>query len=338
MSGQQLRIARVGWRSCLTDLGRRDTELRGVPSGGAADRYSAVTANLLAGNPREAVLVETVGGLSLRSPGPLLVAVTGAPAPVTIAGTPAPQWTPLLLPAGQELAIGAGRGALRSYLAIGGELDAARLLGSAAPDPRMGFRQELTPGAPITLQRPSPVARLPWREPSGFRFGVRAFRPPADGCWTLRLVPAAEHGTVPGIRKLLAGSVYTVTADSDHVGVRLAGPVAHPDATEIVSHGVPVGAVEIPHADDELILLGRYRTVTAGYPIVGIVARVDLDLIGQLLPGHTVRFRWTDRTAAVALAAEQEAVLSALERVTRSAYRAAADPIPYSSNDKEGSC
>ena len=338
MTGQQLRISRVGWRSCLTDLGRRDTELLGVPSGGTADRYSAVTANLLAGNPRDAVLVETIGGLSLRSTGPLLVAVTGAPATVTIAGAPAAQWTPLLVPAGQELAIGAGRDALRSYLAIGGELDAVRLLGSAAPDPRMGFRQEIAAGAPLTLHRPSPLARLPWREPGGFRFGVRPFHPPADGCWTLRLVPAAEHGAVAGIRELLADSAYSVTPDSDHVGVRVSGPVAHPDATEIVSHGVPVGAVEIPHADDELILLGRYRTVTAGYPIVGVVARVDLDLIGQLLPGHTVRFRWIDRKAAVALAAEQETALSTLERATRGAYHAVARPFPLSSDDKERSC
>ena len=38
---QHLRITSVGWVTTFQDLGRRDTERLGVPTGGAADQYSA---------------------------------------------------------------------------------------------------------------------------------------------------------------------------------------------------------------------------------------------------------------------------------------------------------
>lgn len=319
---QQLTITRVGWRAQLTDLGRHDTELRGVPAGGAADRLSATVANTLVGNTVDQVLIETIGPITVVSRDPWLAAVTGAPAMVTIGGSAAAQWSTLLVPAGQPLTIGSGTGALRTYLAVGGQIQAPRFLHSAAPDQRMGFDQSLTNRTTVTLAESHALARVEWPSPGLFRFDVPRLTSAADGCWTLRVVPAAEHGLVPAMHDLLQTHVYRVKPESDHVGVRLSGPVVHPEGPEIVSHGVPVGAVEIPHADDELILLGRYRTLTAGYPIIGVVARTDLNLIGQLVPGQTVRFTWIDRAEAVTLAAAQHAALATLARTVQAAFRA----------------
>lgn len=67
---QQLTITRVGWRAQLTDLGRHDTELRGVPAGGAADRLSATVANTLVGNTVDQVLIETIGPITVVSRDP----------------------------------------------------------------------------------------------------------------------------------------------------------------------------------------------------------------------------------------------------------------------------
>lgn len=319
----RIAVTDLGWRAQLTDLGRRDAERLGVPAGGALDQQSASVANILVGNPRAAVLIEVIGPLGILAEGPLLVAVTGAPADVRVDSAPAAQWQPIPLPAGHELRIGPGRDGLRTYLAIAGGLRAVRFLGSAAPDPRMGFGRQLAAGDSLTLD---PDHRLPSPhrlDGTPFRFDVPRFEPP-DGPWTLHVVPAAEHDRLAGIGELMAASEYTVKPESDHVGVRLAGPVIHPDGPEIVSHGVPVGAVEIPHADDELILLGRYRTLTAGYPVVGVVARTDLDLLGQLTAGRVVRFRWIARAEAVARATARETVLAALERSVATAFAARA--------------
>ncbi len=66
----------------------------------------------------------------------------------------------------------------------------------------------------------------------------------------------------------LAGS-YQVTRDSDHVRLRLSGDTAERrEDGEILSRGVPVGAVQIPPTGGLLVLL-RGRLVTAGYPVAG---------------------------------------------------------------------
>lgn len=314
-------VTRTGLRATFTDLGRRNAEISGVPSGGAADQHSATVANILVGNPRDAVLIESIGNFGFIAPVPMLAAVTGAPASVTVDGVPVDQWNTLVVHAGQELVVTGAPGGLglRRYVAISGELEAPRFLGSAAPDPRMGFTQEIKQGQTLYLQRPSAIAGLCGTSHTPFVLDVPQLEFP-DGPWVLHVVRAAEVDLVPEIEGLLSEATYTVKPQSDHVGIRLAGPVRHPQGPEIVSHGVPIGAVEIPHADDELILLGRYRTLTAGYPVVGIVAKTDLSLLGQLAGKASVRFRWIERSQAVERAVQHEAALAALERSVTKAF------------------
>ncbi|MBC3193410.1 biotin-dependent carboxyltransferase family protein [Pseudonocardia sp. C8] len=328
MSTVAIAVTGAGWSTTYQDLGRQDAERLGVPTGGAADQYSAAVANLLVGNPRGAPLLESLGGgLAVVPDADVLVAVTGADSRVTVGGAAVPTWSPVLVPKGCELRVHELRRGVRSYLAVHGRVDAARFLGSAAPDPRMGFGQVLGPGSEVRVRTVSrgwsyghfgqPLLRLPL---PGFRPG--ALDRPVD------VVPTHGAGAASGIRELVADSLYTVTVRSDHVGLRLDGPVKHPDDdTEIVSHGVPIGALEIPHAD-ELIVLGRYRTLTAGYPIIGVAARACLPVLGQAGPGRRLRFRWVDRETAVRRSAEQEAALRALESATSDAFAALGLPGP----------
>ena len=58
-----------------------------MPRSGAADRPAAALANRLVGNdPSAAVLEVTAGGLRVRAERTVLVAVTGAPAPLAVDG------------------------------------------------------------------------------------------------------------------------------------------------------------------------------------------------------------------------------------------------------------
>ena len=321
-----LAVTRVGWRATFTDLGRRDSEISGVPTGGAADQHSAAVANILVGNPRDATLVETIGDFGFVPSAPVLVAVTGATATVTVNGGHADAWSTLVVPAGHEVAVTQTRAGLRAYIAVGGQLVAPRFMGSTSPDPRMGFAQLISRGQGIRLAHPSALPGLRGMGATPFLFDVPRLDLSA-GPWMLDVVPAAEHDLVPEIHSLLAEASYTVKPQSDHVGLRLDGPVVHVRGPEIVSHGVPIGAVEIPHADDELIVLGRYRTLTAGYPIVGVVARSDLPLLAQLAVGQAVRFRWTSRRDAVARERARAASLAALEKNVTDAFGAVVKQI-----------
>ncbi|MDW6057359.1 allophanate hydrolase [Streptomyces sp. FXJ1.4098] len=318
-----LDITSAGWITTFQDLGRRDTERRGVPTGGAADQHSAAVANLLVGNPRGAALIENLGGeLALVPDADVLLAVTGAPAQVTVAGSPADGWSPLVVPAGHEVRVrGDMNQGTRTYLAVNGTLSMPTLLGSAAPDARMGFGQAVTPGSRVLLE--TEFRGFPHRlfEPPLFRLPVPVPRFD-DGPWVVDAVAAHGVQAIPGIREVIEEATYVVTPRSNHVGLRLDGPVLHPDTdTEIVSHGVPIGALQIPHAD-ELIVLGRYRSLTAGYPIVGVASRASLPLLGQAGPGRRLRFRWIDRETSLRRFARREAEVRALGYAAAEAFGA----------------
>ncbi|MFC9429709.1 biotin-dependent carboxyltransferase family protein [Streptomyces sp. NPDC056987] len=331
MTAVGLGITGTGWVTTFQDLGRRDTERRGVPTGGAADQHSAAVANILVGNARGATLIENLGGeLALVPDGDVLVAVTGAPARVTVGDIPVDSWTPLVVPAGHEIRVRCdlARGA-RAYLAVNGVIAAPVFLGSAAPDARMGFGQLLGRGTDVLLETEfRGFGRGVFRPPL-FRLPVPVLRCP-EGPWNIDVVESGGIHTIPGVREVIEASPYVVTARSNHVGLRLDGPVRHPDTdTEIVSHGVPVGALQIPHAD-ELIVLGRYRSLTAGYPIVGVASRASLPLLGQAGPGRELRFRWVDRETSLRAHAEREAEVRALERAVARALGALGFAAPLS--------
>ncbi|MHC9045592.1 5-oxoprolinase subunit C family protein [Microbacterium saperdae] len=322
-----IRMTEVGWRTTFQDLGRTATERLGVPRGGAADQGAARVANILVGNPQNAPLLESLGGaVAFTADTDLLVSATGSVESIMIDGCAVETGQPLALPAGAEVRVVAAETAARSYIAVGGTLQVSRFLDSAAPDQRMGFTQALAVGDEVGLSTAVTRIEQPHLGRALFRLPVPVLAAPAQND-VVRIVDCAETDEIDGIRELLAESVYTVTNRSDHVGIRLDGPVRHPaHDQEILSHGVPIGAIEIPHSD-ELIVLGRYRTLTAGYPIVGFVTRRSQDLIGQARPGQELRFAWTDRSSARAEALRFEMELTALEAASMSAFAALGLPV-----------
>jgi UPF0271 protein len=79
------------------------------------------------------------------------------------------------------------------------------------------------------------------------------------------------------------------------------------------SRGVVPGVVQVPAEGSPIVLLADAQTV-GGYAVAGVVASVDLPILGQLRPGATVRFVAT--TIAEAGAARR-AARAALAEATR---------------------
>lgn len=315
-------VTSAGWMTTFQDLGRRDAERLGVPTGGAADQHSAAVANILVGNGSGNTLIESLGGeLALVPDGNILVAVTGTPVNVTVNGAHVESWGPVVVPQGQELRISETGGGMRTYVAVNGHLHSERFLGSAAPDPRMGFTQTIGVGQSLLIDTTFAGFKRDYFDRPLFRLPVPAPEFPANS-WTIDIVEGRALEQIPSMRDLLTDSTYVVTDRSNHVGLRLDGPVAHPlGDDEIVSHGVPIGALEVPHAD-ELIVLGRYRTLTAGYPIVGFATRTSLSLLGQASPGRHLRFRWVSQEDAVRQETRRRLSLDDLRFAVREAFDA----------------
>ncbi|MCU1529715.1 MAG: allophanate hydrolase [Frondihabitans sp.] len=316
-----------GWLTTIQDLGRRGSERLGVATGGAADQYSAQVANLLVGNERTAPLLEIMGAeFSVQVSAGVLFSVTGTPASVLVDDFPVDLWRPVFAAAGSVITVATPQDGLRSYLAFNGALESGRFLGSVAPDSRMGFPQQLRAGDSVGLDTEYTVFVQPYGVGTWFSLPVPVPDLSAP-VWTIDVTDGPETSAVDGIRELMASSTYTVGDKSDHIGVRLGGPVRHPQGLgEIVSHGVPIGAVEIPHSD-ELIILGRARSLTAGYPIVGVASSAALSLLGQAAPGRKITFRWIDPGESIALYREQRRWLRLLEARVHSAFEAAGLPV-----------
>ena len=278
--------------SVVTDLGRFRGPRFGLPVNGALDQFSARAANILAGNPDNAPLLEvTALDFRMRADQDILIAVTGAPLTLTVGGREQPQWEPVSVCAGEAVAIRGIHTGLRSYLAIHGSVDAPLLMGSCAPDTVIGFGLKLGEGTVLGIRRSVAPLRQPYFDIPLFRLGLE--RPAMGSELVVDVTDGPDVAEFGDTASLLFASGYTVSGRSNHIGLRLGGQLPERMSNaEVLSRGVPVGAVEVPNRE-ELLVLHRGRGVTAGYPVLAVATSLGLDVLAQARPGDVVRFRKT---------------------------------------------
>ena len=279
-----LTVLASGPLTTVQDRGRPGWASIGVTRSGAADRQAAALANRLVGNDGAAAVLEvTVGGLRVRAGRTLLVAVSGAPAPVTVDGRAAPFDAPLTLRPGQVLGLGNPAVGLRSYVAVRGGIGVPPVLGSRSTDTLSGLGP-----APLRPGDVLPVGALAADEPV---VDVAPVRAPSSRP-VLRVLPGPRRDWLaPAAWTSLTTEVWTVSPDSDRVGLRLAGPRLDRARTdELPSEGLVPGAVQVP-PDGAPVLFLVDHPVTGGYPVLAVVTTDDLPAAAQLRPGDRVRFR-----------------------------------------------
>lgn len=324
----RLRIDRPGL-SWLQDLGRHEGSRIGQMTGGALDQYSSTMANTLVASPPEAPLVELVAhDFAATTDTDLLIAVTGAEADVTIDGRPQQQWEPLFWPAGSQLSITRIRAGLRVYLGVRGSVRVPRLLGSCAPDTVLGFGAVLAAGDMCDVDVDGTTISQPWLGIPFFRLGAQPHR--FAGYWDIPITDGPDIAEFGATVERLHHHDYTVGPSSNHIGLRLGrtdhGPIPHRQTrTEVLSRGVPIGAVEVP-AGDEILVLHRGRGVTAGYPVLAVVTTVGLSRLGQARPGDTVRFRPVSTATAITDLRRQQAHLHDVGTRVRTAFASLNSP------------
>jgi len=309
-----LEVIRTGPLSLIEDLGRAGYAALGVGLSGAADRSSYAAANALLGNDVGAAAVECLlGGLSVTAVGELSIAVTGAPAPITIDGGPADHAARLEVADGQVVKLGTPKTGLRSYLAVAGGIVVPEVLGSRSRDTLSGIGPEpLRRGDSLPIgiaPRPGPGSAVgstaPARSASSAADSSAARS--ANEIVTLRamLGPRANWFSNPGD---LASIEWIVSPQSNRVGLRLdrvepgsppgsvpsevaAGERAlrRKDSRELASEGLALGSVQVPPSGQPVLFLADHP-VTGGYPVVAVVLDADVDQAAQFRPGQHLRF------------------------------------------------
>lgn len=278
-----------GLQILYQDLGRQGNGNLGVTTSGSADRASARTANAAVGNKRNATLLENLGGCTLTALAETVICVTGAEADVTVGGRPVPLATPIIVPSGAEVVVAPARLGIRTYIAVRGGLIADTELDSAATDMLSGLGPApITAGETIAMSLVQPQsANALLTNP------LRVHKEGGTTTGTVRVVlgPRDDWFTDEAVEQFLS-TTYTVTAESNRVGLRLDSPtpLSRARTEELPSEGMVAGSVQIPPSGQPVVFL-RDHAVTGGYPVIATVINEDVDIATQLPPGGTLRFK-----------------------------------------------
>ena len=183
--------------------------------------------------------------------------------------------------------LGVPTSGLRTYVAVRGGFDVDPVLGSCATDTMSGLGPDvLSPGDVLavgTSDLPMPGVDLaPVTEPEA-------------GDVTVLVTPGPRRDWFPDEAwASLVGQPWTVTSDSNRVGLRLDGEALERTRTdELPSEGLVRGALQVPPSGKPVLFLADHP-VTGGYPVIGYVADADVDRCAQLRPGQRLLLRETD--------------------------------------------
>ena len=286
-----LEVLAPGPLSVVADLGRPGRAAQGVARSGAVDRGALRRANRLVGNPAGAAALEVAGGgLRVRALTDLVVAVTGAPAPLVrvVDGAEGDVGTgrAFALERGAELGLGVPDRGMLAYLAVAGGVAGEPVLGSLATDLLSGIgppRLQVGDVVGVGTARESAASVDP--DP-----GPRL--PAADEVTEVAVVlgPRDDWFAPEVVRRFLAQE-WSVTPRSNRVGLRLDGePLERSRTDELPSEGTVPGSIQVPPTGQPVVFTADHP-VTGGYPVIACVARGDQDRIGQVPVGGRVRFR-----------------------------------------------
>lgn len=302
-------VLEAGPLATIQDEGRVGLGRFGVPACGPMDWYAYRAANALVGNDPGAAVLETgLSDLVVEAADAMMIAVTGAGYELFIQDRPRPLWMSLKVKRGWTISLRKRAGGSWAYLAIGGGVKAAVVLGARATYVRGQFGgldgRPIQAGSRIALSTPTSDWHV--REvPTNVR---PAYGSPA--AVQVVLGPQADRFTEVGLRTFL-DSAYTVSATADRMGYRLQGnPVEHSAGADIVSDGMVMGSIQVPANGQPMVMMADGPT-TGGYPKIATVVTADLPLLAQTEPGAgRVRFAPTLVEAARARYLEMVARLT----------------------------
>lgn len=282
-----LEILRTGPLALVEDLGRVGLGHLGVTRSGAADRRSHQLANRLVANPDDRATIEVAfGGFVARlHGGDADIAVTGADTDPEIDGVTFGTNSIQRVRDGQLISLGTPRSGLRTYLAVRGGIEVTPVLGSRSYDVMAA------------------IGPAPLRDGDVLQIGERTGDYPEIDQAPVATIPddVVELRVTPGPRDdwfvdpdVMVRTNWLVTNRSDRVGMRLVGmPLEYrwPER-QLPAEGADRGAIQVP-PNGFPIILGPDHPVTGAYPVVGVVVEEDIDTLGQIRPGQTVRMHWS---------------------------------------------
>ncbi len=276
-----IRVGAAGVRSTVQDRGRIAALRSGVPPAGPADPLAFAAACELAGLGPDAAAIEVVGlPFAFCCDDLRIVAVTGRDVRVRTR-TRLPAWTAIVVRPGEEVVVEGAATTRYAYVALSGGITLTPVLGSRAtylPGAIGPWPAALASGDALSLgDDRAPLGLAGARvDPPDYRGAIRAVPGPHDDRFSAEAIDA------------LFVAPFTVSAQSDRMGARLAGRHIESGAGELLACGIVAGAIQVPRGGEPIVLLADHQT-TGGYPIVATVVTADLGLVAQRAPGEPLQ-------------------------------------------------
>lgn len=293
-----VRVMRAGLSTSTQDGGRPGFLGQGIARGGFADARAAHVGNVLVGNRASAACLEFfLEGPTLEFATDAVAAVTGADVEPLLDGHARHRYQAFPVKRGQTLEIGHTLRGQYGYICFaGGGLASDVSLGSRSANFRAGLPgtcgRALAPGDKIALLAPDirMLPRMERRTVGGedLSYGF------SSEVLCVRAIPMPHETMLTSAgRRALWNETYAITGRSDRMGCRLDGPpIELVRGSDVVSQGIPLGAIEVPARGLPIVMLADHQT-TGGYAVPACVATIDLDLLVQRRPGQLVRFTRT---------------------------------------------
>ena len=288
-SPADLAVLSPGLMTTVQDDGRFGYQAYGVSPAGPMDPRAFHLANLLAGNAQNTAALEIcVTGPEIRVNAGTAVALCGADFGLLVDGMPKPSYAAVPVQKGQVISFTPAKRGRYGYLAFAGGIAVPEVMGSRATLIKnqlggLGGRKlmagdRLRLGCGLTAG--GALRSLPAEVPAAKEETV-----------TLRVVRGSQDDMfTKGSLRYFFNHGAVVTDACDRQGARLqTKPLEFTGAKDIVSDGIPFGAIQVP-GDGQPILLLADRQTAGGYAKLGTVITADLGKAGQLQPGQHVRF------------------------------------------------
>jgi len=313
-------VERAGFLSSVQDLGRTGFRQFGVSTSGALDPFALRVANLLVSNDVAAAGLEiTLGGLRLHFEDERVVAWCGGEFDVRVGAKSLPPGHAARVHVGEVVKFGRSQIGCRCWLAIAGGVGVAVVLGSCSTDLRAQFGgfegRTLRDGDQLPLgkfrQSPAFAKATPGNQTAAERISPwtapHDWASPAKRDPMLRLIPGVDWNRFNArTLRRLTSEAFTVSPDSDRMGVRLDGPeLKRMDNVDLISEAVAPGTIQVPPSGKPILLLGDCQTI-GGYPKIAHVITVDLGVAAQLRAGDHARFSEISLADAHRLLLERE--------------------------------
>jgi biotin-dependent carboxylase-like uncharacterized protein len=301
-------VLKPGLQSTIQDLGRYNYSHFGISASGAADPLSLKIGNLIVGNKESESAIEmTIIGGEFQFDSECYIAISGSEFEASLDNNYITNQKAIDVKKGQILSFGQAKTGARAYLCIQGGIDVDNYLSSKSTHILSGIGGYL--GQPIS-------------KGDVLSFGINKnsikpiiFRQLLDmNTSKIRVISGLQNNFFDDKAwSSFISNPFTVSNSSNRMGIRLDGnKILSNIESEIITEGVPLGAIQVPGSGDPIISFVEHQT-TGGYPKIANVIIADIHKVGQLKPGDKFQFNLVSKEEAEELRLEQMSFIKNLK-------------------------